>query len=118
MVMDGGDRLKVETRSKQTSRTFMIKSVVQSLQQYFQSRFQKATIVVETPDGLVELPDVLASQIAKKLREIPSPIPYQDAVQSDIKAAIEAWQQNLDAPNRNAFCKCNNVWLNFINIWS
>ncbi|AFY37572.1 hypothetical protein Lepto7376_1215 [[Leptolyngbya] sp. PCC 7376] len=74
-------------------------SAAQSLKQYLQSRFQKDTTVAEANDGLVMLPDVLENQIAKKLQALPSPTPYQETVKTEISAAIEAWQQNLDAPN-------------------
>ncbi|OKH17414.1 hypothetical protein [[Limnothrix rosea] IAM M-220] len=81
----------------------MINSAVQSLKQYLQFRFQKATTVIEASDGLVELPDLLKTQIAQKLEALPSPQPYQATVQTEISAAIEAWQQNLDAPNSLVF---------------
>ena len=76
-----------------------MQSVVQSLQNFFQARVQKAATVAETSDGLVALPDVLESQISKCLQTLSSPTPYHDAIQTEISSAIETWQQNLDAPN-------------------
>ncbi len=81
----------------------MLKSAVQSLNQYLQFRFKKATTVIEASDGLVELPDLLETQITKRLATLPSPKPYRDTVQTEISNAIEAWQQNLDAPNSLVF---------------
>lgn len=82
----------------------MIKGLIWSIRQNFQSWFSQAQATVsETEEELVPLPDVLENQLAQKIQALPSPKIYQTFIREELAIAIETWQQNLDAPNSLVF---------------
>lgn len=76
----------------------MTNSLIHMIQQSIQSWLRQKEIV-EPDAALVALPDTLGSQLMQQIQTLPSPQPYQTFVQQEIAAAVETWQQNLDAPN-------------------
>jgi hypothetical protein len=77
-------------------------SLLTSLTQQVKSWFEQAK-TPEPEEDLVALPDTVQVQLAQKLQALPSPAAYQTAIQADITAAVQAWRQNLDAPNSLIF---------------
>jgi hypothetical protein len=77
-------------------------SLLTSLTQQVKSWFEQAK-TPEPEEDLVALPDTVQAQLAQKLQALPSPAAYQTAIQADITAAVQAWRQNLDAPNSLIF---------------
>lgn len=76
----------------------MTNSLIRPIQQAMQSWLRKKEIA-EPDEALVALPDILGSQLMQQIQALPSPQPYQAFVQQELAAAVETWQQNLDAPN-------------------
>lgn len=80
----------------------MIYSFIHATWQQAQSLFLQAQDA-EPENGLVEVPDIIQSQLAQKINDLSSPKAYQTAIQDAIAAAVEDWQHNLDAPNSLVF---------------
>jgi hypothetical protein len=73
-----------------------------SIIQRVKSWFERAK-TLEPEDDRVALPDRIKAQLAQKLQALPSAEAYQTAIQTDLMAAVQTWQQNLDAPNTLIF---------------
>jgi hypothetical protein len=76
----------------------LLTSIIQQVKSWFE---QAKT--PEPEDDLIDLPDTVQAQLAQKLQALSSPEVYQTAIQTDIAAAVQTWQQNLDAPNTLIF---------------
>ncbi len=77
----------------------MTDSLWRSLRQQIQSWFIQTQAKVEADEDWVALPDTTAAQLWQKVAALASPNAYQTTVHKAVTAAVQDWQQHLDAPN-------------------